>query len=161
MRKTPDRPIEAPSQNRDYCCHFRLPRRNHAPPTIVKSALRIQDIGFSSGSLFDIGLTRFPIYANHCCVCELPRSWCRRCIHLVMRCLQWGGHRLVFRVRFPVRKIIECGITAGKAPAVDADARQPYGGAFPKRGLYEVWDGTRIRPFSPRRPTALAMNGCG
>ena len=59
------------------------------------------------------------------------------------------------------KKIIECGITAGKAPAVDADARQPYGDAFPKRGLYEVWDGTRIRPFSARRPTALAMNGCG
>ena len=56
--------------------------------------------------------------------------------------------------------IIECGITAGKAPAVDADACQPYGDAFPKRGLYEVWDGTRIRPFSARRPTALAMNGC-
>lgn len=50
---------------------------------------------------------------------------------------------------------------AGKAPAVDADARQPYGDAFPKRGLYEVRDGTRIRPFSPRRPTTLAMNGCG
>ena len=59
------------------------------------------------------------------------------------------------------KKIIECGITAGKAPVVDADARRSYGGAFPKRGLHEVWDGTRIRPFSARRPTALAMNGCG
>ena len=81
-------------------------------------------------------------------------------LFLVIRCLRWGVHGLVFRVRFPVRKKIECGITAGKAPAVDADARQPYGDAFPKRGLYEVWDGTRIRPFSARRPTALAMNGC-
>ena len=81
-------------------------------------------------------------------------------LFLVIRCLRWGGHGLVFRVDFLSEKIIECGITAGKAPAVDADARQPYGDAFPKRGLYEVWDGTRIRPFSARRPTALAMNGC-
>lgn len=81
-------------------------------------------------------------------------------LFLVIRCLRWGGHGLVFRVRFPVRKKIECGITAGKAPVVDADARRSYGGAFPKRGLHEVWDGTRIRPFSARRPTALAMNGC-
>ena len=44
------------------------------------------------------------IYANHCCVCELLRSWCRKCIHLVIRCLRWGVHGLVFRVRFPVRK---------------------------------------------------------
>ena len=44
------------------------------------------------------------VYANHCCVCELLRSWCRKCIHLVIRCLRWGVHGLVFRVRFPVRK---------------------------------------------------------
>ena len=47
------------------------------------------------------------------------------------RCYRGPPNRKVFRVRFPVKKIIECGITAGKAPIADADARQSYGGAFP------------------------------
>lgn len=82
-------------------------------------------------------------------------------LHAVVKVLSRSTEPESVSGSIPCQKIIECGITAGKAPVVDADARRSYGGAFPKRGLHEVWDGTRIRPFSARRPTALAMNGCG